>query len=422
MFKARKGLRRDSRGNVIAIAGASLPLIIGAAGLATDTIQWTNWKRELQRSADTAAMAGVYASAQGETVSTAVSTALTKTHNSKVALATGYPQVTYPTAASFTNGVQVVLATQRRLPFTSLFMSAPPTITATARAGMVADGDYCLVALDNSATSAITIGGSANANLGCGVISNSISATQAIGTNGNAYNLTASPVAGVGGLPSSIRGASNLKPYHVAMPDPYANKYSTDLPTGTTCKNNINASGARDGSNNVNPGCYKNFNPGNGTTRLNPGVYFLENTSLSMNGNTKITGTGVTLILMGTNPGTITANGNSELDISAPTDANCGVYAGVDTCNYKKMLMLQSPNATPANSNEIKGNNGTKLDGAIYFPKGSMKFTGSSSQATKCMMVVTYRVDFSGNSDIQNNTTGCTANTTVNGRTVRLIG
>ncbi len=59
MFRACRGLRRDSRGNVIAIAGASLPLIIGAAGLATDTIQWTSWKRELQRSADTAAMAGV---------------------------------------------------------------------------------------------------------------------------------------------------------------------------------------------------------------------------------------------------------------------------------------------------------------------------------------------------------------------------
>lgn len=287
---------------------------------------------------------------------------------------------------------------------------------------MVADGDFCLVALDNSATSAITIGGSANANLGCGAISNSISATESVGTNGNAYNLTASPIAGVGGLPSSIRGATNLKPYHVAMPDPYAGKHSTDLPTGMTCRANINANGARDGSDNLNPGCYNNFNPGNGTTRLNPGVFFLNNASLTINGNTKITGTGVTLIFMGTSPGSITANGNSEIDLSAPTDTNCGVYAGVDSCNYKKMVMLQASNATAGNSNEIKGNNGTKLDGAVYFPKGSMKFTGSSSPATKCAMIVVYRVDFSGNTDIQNNTTGCTANTTVNGRKVRLIG
>ena len=61
MFRACRGLRRDSRGNVIAIAGASLPLIIGAAGLATDTIQWAVWKRQLQRAADSAALAGVHA-------------------------------------------------------------------------------------------------------------------------------------------------------------------------------------------------------------------------------------------------------------------------------------------------------------------------------------------------------------------------
>jgi len=422
MFELWRRLRRDRSGNVIALTGVALPMVIGAAGLATDTIQWATWKRELQRTADTAALAGVYASAQGEAVNTAVSTAISKTHNAKVGLLTGYPQISQPTSTSYTNGVQVVVATQRKLSFSSLFLSTPPTLTATARAGLVAEGDYCLVALDPSSTSGVTIGGSANANLGCGVITNSISATQAVGTNGNAYNLTASPVASVGGLPSSIRGASNLKPFHVAMPDPYAGKHSTDLPTGVTCRNNINASGARDGSNNVNPGCYNNFNPGNGTTNLNPGVYFLNNASLSTNGNTKVTGSGVTLVLMGSNPGTVTANGNSEISLSAPTDSNCGVFGLIDSCNYKKMVMIQSANATAGNSNEIKGNNGTKLDGAIYFPKGSMKFTGSSSPSMKCAMVVAYRVDFSGNTDIQNNTSGCSANSTVNGRMARLIG
>ena len=411
MFNALRCLRRDSRGNVIAIAGASLPLIFGAAGLATDTIQWASWKRELQRSADTAALAGVYASAQGAAVDGAVSAAMTRTHNAKVALLTGYPLIAYPTGSGYSNGVRVTVATQRRLPFTSMFMSQAPTITATATAGLVAEGNYCVVALDTSASSAITIGGSANANLGCGVISNSNSATESVGTNGNAYNLTASPVAGVGGLPSSIRGASNLKPYHVAMPDPYAGKYGTDVPTGMTCRGNINASGARDAADKVNPGCYNNFNPGNGTTTLNAGVYYLNNASLSINGNTRVTGTGVTLVFTGTNPGTVTMNGNSELDLTAPK-----------TGDYANMVMIQSPNATAGNDNRINGNNGSKIDGAIYFPKGLMNFRGSSSPSTKCAMIVAYRVDFGGNTDIQNNTAGCEANTTVSGRRARLIG
>jgi hypothetical protein len=307
--------------------------------------------------------------------------------------------------------VQVTLAVQKRLPFTSLFMSTAPTIRATATAAMTDDGEYCVVALDNSTSSGITIGGSANANLGCGVITNSVASSDAVGTNGNAYNLTASPVAAVGGLPSSIRGASNLKPYHVAQADPYAGKFSTDLPTGMTCKGNINSSGARDGAGNINPGCYNNFNPGNGSTTLNPGVFYLNNADLSINGNTTITGTGVTVIFTGSDPGSLSMNGNSVLNLTAPT-----------TGDYAKMLMIQSPNATAGNTNRINGNNGAKLDGAIYFPKGTLDFRGSSSPATKCAMVVAYRVEFGGNTDIQNNTTGCAANSTVSGKVVRLVG
>jgi len=60
MFGFLKKIWRDKRGNALLIAGAALPLIVGAAGLASDTIQWTLWKRQLQRAADSAAIAGVY--------------------------------------------------------------------------------------------------------------------------------------------------------------------------------------------------------------------------------------------------------------------------------------------------------------------------------------------------------------------------
>jgi Flp pilus assembly protein TadG len=70
MFKFLKKLLRDRRGNALIIAGAALPLIIGAAGLATDTVQWALWKRQLQRAADSAALAGVYGEAQGNAIGT----------------------------------------------------------------------------------------------------------------------------------------------------------------------------------------------------------------------------------------------------------------------------------------------------------------------------------------------------------------
>ena len=56
-----KKLWRDKRGNALVMAGAALPLVLGSAGLASDTIEWALWKRQLQRAADSAATAGVYA-------------------------------------------------------------------------------------------------------------------------------------------------------------------------------------------------------------------------------------------------------------------------------------------------------------------------------------------------------------------------
>ena len=40
MIKFFRKLWRDRRGNALVIAAAALPLVIGSAGLASDTIQW----------------------------------------------------------------------------------------------------------------------------------------------------------------------------------------------------------------------------------------------------------------------------------------------------------------------------------------------------------------------------------------------
>jgi len=148
----------------------------------------------------------------------------------------------------------------------------------------------------------------------------------------------------------------------------------------------------------------------NGTTTLAAGTYYLNNAGLSINGNTTITGTGVTLIFTGSDPGSLTMNGNAVISLTAPT-----------TGSYAKMLMIQSNAATAGNGYQVNGNNGANLDGANNFPKGNLNFTGSSSAATKCAMIVGFHVDFGGNTDIQNNTTGCTANSTVTGKVVRLV-
>src|SRR4051794_34426105 len=145
-------LWRNKRGNALVMAGAALPLIIGSAGLASDTIQWTLWKRQLQRAADSGALAGVYGQLADQTVATGACSGnvpvardlvigditnrlgMTPTCNVVAPLTAG------PWTAANFRAVTVTISAQRALAFSGLFTSSAPTITASATAAYVQSG------------------------------------------------------------------------------------------------------------------------------------------------------------------------------------------------------------------------------------------------------------------------------------------
>ena len=139
----------DKRGNSLVIAAATLPLLLGSAGLATDTIQWALWKRQLQRAADSAAIAGVYqyvSDGNNSSVATAVDKDLTLNNHTNVDMAGGYPMITYPgDEGDFNDQVKVTLAVQRKLAFSGRFMPNPPLIKTSATAASVPGTDeFCV--------------------------------------------------------------------------------------------------------------------------------------------------------------------------------------------------------------------------------------------------------------------------------------
>ena len=77
---AARTLLREQRGNALALTALAMPLLIGCAGLAVDTIQWTYAKRDLQAAVDAAAMAGVYGIIQGGDMDVAVDRSLASNH------------------------------------------------------------------------------------------------------------------------------------------------------------------------------------------------------------------------------------------------------------------------------------------------------------------------------------------------------
>ncbi|HYX47530.1 MAG TPA: pilus assembly protein TadG-related protein, partial [Sphingomicrobium sp.] len=412
MFGFLKKLWRDRRGNALIIAGAALPLIVGSAGLASDTIEWALWKRQLQRAADSAAEAGAYAKVAGATLDNCSAVA-TATYDKPIAYdvrqnnhlpqtptcsATNPPSTGGYTSDS--NAVRVTVSMQRALSFSGMFMTAAPTITANATATIVPSGKYCVISLESGSTTGIDATGSTNVNLGCGMITNSTSMSAALATG--SATVFATPIAAVGGIPSSTHwNGATLQPFTISQADPFGN---VPLPTPSSCTG-FPSNSPHSTVNISNPTGTKCFNTSGdikGDIYLDPGTYiFDQGAGLTMtNTGGSINCTGCTIIFMnssGGSVGTVDLHGGL-LNMTAPstgcTLGNTGCYDGI--------LFYQSRTAASDNSVLINGNNGSTIQGALYFPKADLTFNGDSGMHANCMQIVGKDVIFKGNSSVSN--------------------
>jgi Flp pilus assembly protein TadG len=424
MRKLFKNLWSNDRGNALIIAGAALPLLVGAAGLATDTIQWALWKRQLQRAADSAALAGVYdrIANDGSTgnVETAVDYDLGKHDHTNITLL-GAPAVDYPTGTNWTNPVRVELSLQKNLGFSSLFLSTPPVVSARATAATVATGVYCVVSLMDTSSTGIKATGNGDINLGCGMITNSTSLTAAIATGSSDVN--ASPVAAVGDIQDSDNwGGADLLPFTVKQADPYED---INPPSFSPCKGNANKikisnqNDTIDRSTDTGVQCVSGIDV-NGTLKLGSATYVIDEGNFSAGAQSKISCTGCTIILTNSDSGSVPIGqvdiqGGAELKMSAP---NTGTYDGI--------LFYQDRRAELSDTvvNKINGNSSSLMSGAFYFPNQQLQINGTAGLNFNCAKFVSYVVEFAGNGSINNTIdTACAAggDDGFMGRHVRLV-
>jgi Flp pilus assembly protein TadG len=412
MFKFLKKLWRDRRGNALVIAGASLPLIIGSAGLASDTIQWTLWKRQLQRAADSGALAGVYGQLADQTVSTGACSAsvpvardlvigdisnrigMTPTCNVESPLASGSWS-----AANF-HAVKVTISGQRALAFSGLFMSSAPTITASATAAYVQSGNYCVRALKKFVGTGLTFSGNPTVDLRCGMHTNA-RGPSAVDPSGNP-TITASPVAAVGQISSTVGfdAGTTFQPYSSPEDDPFATVNPPSVPNG--CNQSVltgnSSSVSVTGSSPSSPTtvCYKDLKLTSGqSASFTDAVVIINQGDLDINANATLTCLRCTIVLTsadGTNAGKITINGGATVNLTAPTQ---GTYK--DIVIYKDR---RSPDCS--NCNKINGNSDSNIQGAIYVPTQEVQFSGTGGLESNCLQIVGGTVTFTGNSSISN--------------------
>lgn len=405
-------LRRECAGNVLAVTAASLPLLTGAAGLAVDTANWTYWRRQLQREADSAALAGAFAKAQSKDAVAAATADLNRTNTILLSgLADIQSAPTTGTYAGNSQAVRVSIATAQRLPFTGTFLSTVPVIPATATAAVVSNGDYCALALSSSGSAGIKMQGNASLNFGCGLATNARASNAVVA--GGSSSITATPVAAVGGLTSSSNyvGGTQLLPYSLPQPDPYATLAN---PSPSSCSPQLSV--GPNATATLSPGCYRGIDI-KGTATLSPGVYYVDGGSFSAGSQATITGDGVTIVLTSstaaTSPSsiaTLNMNGGATIQLTAPT---AGTYKGV--------LFYQDRRAQDSGANTVNGNAGSKLQGAFYFPSQELDFSGTSGMTTDCLQLVALRLTFLGNTNVSNQCPASTGAGSFKGIQVRLV-
>jgi len=406
--KAFKKLWNDERGNMLIIGGMALPLLVGAAGLATDTIQWTLWKRELQRAADSAAIAGVYerVNADGATTTTesAIDRDLALNDHTGIDEETGFPLITYPAdSGDMQNQVSVTLAVRKNLGFSGMFMDQAPLIRASATAASVPPTDnFCVVSLEDTSATGIEGSGNADVEFDCGMITNSVS-TNAATAKGSSH-IKATVVAASGGIQESGNwDVDKYDPYTPALDDPYE-ELEVDQSEKDECLNNKQAAivGTSAGSNYNISGTYcvpsisVNSNRSATITGTGAGaVVLVDAGNVVVRGN--LTVVNATIVLTNSSAsetatiGTFDANAQAAVSLTAPTT---GKWAGMAV--YQDRRAVPDTGSIASAPNKVNGGASGNVTGVLYFPKQSLAFLGNASTSFICTQFVVRRIIFTG--------------------------
>ncbi|HYE27404.1 MAG TPA: Tad domain-containing protein [Allosphingosinicella sp.] len=404
-----KDLCSSERGNVLVIGAATLPLLIGSAAFAVDTIQLSVWKRQLQRAADSGAIAGAYALSLGDDEHDAVHRDLDKNRFPTLSQEEG---ITVGPRLGFNRTVRVTLTATRSLPFMSIFTNSASTIVADATAALVDDGTFCMVSLYDGEDPGIDVNGNANVTLGCGMKSNCIG-EQCV-TAGGSSSITAVPIAAVGGLDGDSQNfvqPTTLQPYSAAQQDPLAH-LPNPSPDPSSCTQPLEVPSNTTVTLAAGDHCYSSITV-HGTLNLTGPQSTLTayGGNIVMNAQAQVTGTGVTLIMTGPAgaAGDLQINGGANLNLSSPS-----------TGTYRGIVMYRDRRASNI---EIKINGGasSSLTGALYFPSSDLAFEGNQDMDVECLQMVAQRLVFRGSATITNNCPSSSGASAFQQTVVRLV-
>jgi hypothetical protein len=404
---------RDTGGGVMIWTGIGMPVVLGVSGLGLDSAMWYLERRVMQSAVDTAAISAALTKAGGgdqSEINAAVTKALADnkfTVKADDTVAVNIPPTSGPNTGNDT-AVEIVIRRKADVFLSHLIRNTPVHIRTRAVAGAVPVGRHCIVALDEDADSAVLFTGTADANIACGVASNSKS-SRAIHVGGKAV-LKADPAQAYGDI--YVEGTATLETIHPPqprsprVPDPFGTEgRDIQMPLTGVCDPAPDLSGSS-GTINLVPGHYcGDLLIENKTVNLAPGTYIIEDGDLRVKAGSVVTGDGVTFVFKGSNPsqvGIFEITSNSEFNVTAPTS---GDYAGIVI--YTDQTANSNDGSGNPFTNYLYGGASMGMKGAIYSPSRKVEFTGGSGTSSECLYLIARLVTVTGNATINNDPSVC---------------
>jgi Putative Flp pilus-assembly TadE/G-like len=404
-FAGLQSVFKAETGAVAVYVAVAIPLFVGGAGLAVDTTSWYRAKRNIQSGADAAAYAAALNLAR-QGLSHGIDLVALQAAADDAAGRNGMSDpVTVRTpplsgiAAGDSQSVEVIVTEPAPLYFAAMFLDAAPQITARAVAKAVV-ADACVWALHPTAMGALTVSGTADVNLDCGVVVKSNDPAAALNQTGSSC-LSATSIS-VGG---NYSGDCVSPAPEVSVPDYGDPMSSLAAPAVGGCTyptlQIIDSGGGGHGHGggggtpiSVSPGVYCGGLDIRTDVVLQPGLYIINGGYFRIAGTATVTNTedtsgGVSFYLTGSgsNYATVTIQGGANVTLTPMTT---GPLANV--------LFFQDPNAPASGSNLIAGGSTMQLTGILYFPSQHIDFTGGSSVAESEILLLASTITFTGTS------------------------
>ncbi len=389
----------DESGNYAIITAVAMPVLVGMAAYGTEEGMLLHTQKNLQHAADSAAMSAAVAVSGGANDN---GKAQAKAVAASYGFVSGQDQTVVALNSPPTSGpnknnpgaIEVIVTQAKPRLFTGVWGSTPYIVRA--RAVAVPQGQPCVLALNPIAAGAYSEQGSVTVNLvKCAVIDDSANSSSALNVGGSS-RLSTSFVGVVGAVSGNngITATNGIVTGYRSVPDPYAD---VNYPSYSGCDQH-NYSTNKDVT--ISPGVYCGgiAIKSQAHLSLNPGIYYLDSGSLSMTGQSSLTGTGVTLVFTsssGSSYANASITGGASINLSAPAT---GPTAGIVAFGDRHMPI--------STSFKFAGGDSQVFTGAVYVSKGALQWAGNSSANQPCTQIVADTIQMVGNSSLQVNCAG----------------